>query len=72
MNSTTLSHALPTRQAAGFWHATRVVLDVLMSPRHYLAQFDEVDRLMRRARRLDATEPLRAEALRRQAMELID
>ncbi len=71
MNSTTFSHSRLGSQDAGFWHATRVVLDVLLSPRHYLAQFDEVEHLLRRARRIEALEPQRAEALRRQAFDLI-
>lgn len=72
MNSTTFSQSLPAAQEAGFWHATRVVLDVLLSPRHYLAQFDEVEHLLRLARRIEAREPQRAEALRRQAFDLIN
>lgn len=74
MNSATFSHRLVSPQATeagGFWHATRVVVDVLLSSRDYMAQFDQVEQLMRRAHRLEATQPARAEAIRQQAIDLI-
>jgi hypothetical protein len=75
MNSATFSHRLVSPQAteagAGFWHSARVVVDVLLSSREYLAQFDQVEKMMRRAKRLEATQPERAEAMRQQAIDLI-
>lgn len=75
MNSATFSHRLVSPQAtevgAGFWHSARVVVDVLLSSRDYLAQFDQVEKMMRRAKRLEATHPERAEAMRQQAIDSI-
>ena len=76
MNSATFTQQFPgqtaaTDAAARFWDATRIVVSTLLSTREYMAQFHEVEQMMRRAHRLEGTQPERAAALRQQAIDLI-
>lgn len=76
MNSASFTQQFPGQTAASdaaarFWDATRVVVSTLLSTRETMAQFHEVEQLLRRAHRLEGTQPERAAAIRQKAIDLI-
>jgi hypothetical protein len=76
MNSASFTQQFPgqtaaTDAAARFWDATRIVVSTLLSTREYMAQFHQVEEMMRHAHRLENSQPERAAAIRQQAIDLI-
>lgn len=79
MNSATFHHShfavsrhSAAHAAASFWHATRTTLEVIVSARHHVEQVRSMRRLLRQSNQCEATNPVRADALRLEAANLVD
>lgn len=51
----------------GAWHLFKVMVDAVLNARHHIGQIQSIEALLRQSNACEASDPRRADALRREA-----